>query len=107
MARSTRAFGADIGVAGPPPAIWAHNAMISMQHPMIYRPLSQSAIVRAARQHDLAPAPRVFAGVGHMLAPSAPSQVCAGLERAPRRAAPPSTPAVEGGSGGRRRRVRR
>ena len=88
--------GAAIGVAATLLAIWVITAMISIVSiPSISRPLSQSAIVKAL-VNTLPPAPAVFAGVGHLLAPSGLPQVFAGLEPGPPAPVPtPSTPAVE------------
>src|SRR2546422_2419111 len=88
--------GAAIGVAATLLAIWVITAMISIVSiPSISRPLSQSAIVKAL-VNTLPPAPAVFAGVGHLLAPSGLPQVFAGLEPGPPAPLPtPSTPAVE------------
>ena len=89
-------IGAAIGVAATLLAIWVITAMISIVSiPSISRPLSQSAIVKAL-VNTLPPAPAVFAGVGHLLAPSGLPQVFAGLEPGPPAPLPtPSTPAVE------------
>jgi S1-C subfamily serine protease len=89
-------IGAAIGVAATLLAIWVITAMISIVSiPSISRPLSQSAIVKAL-VNTLPPAPAVFAGVGHLLAPSGLPQVFAGLEPGPPAPLPtPSTPAVD------------
>jgi S1-C subfamily serine protease len=88
--------GAAIGVAATLLAIWVITAMISIVSiPSISRPLSQSAIVKAL-VNTLPPAPAVFAGVGHLLAPSGLPQVFAGLEPGPPAPLPtPSTPVVD------------
>jgi S1-C subfamily serine protease len=77
-------------------AIWVITAMISIVSiPSVSRPLSQSAIVKAL-VNTLPPAPAVFAGVGHLLAPSGLPQVFAGLEPGPPAPLPtPSTPEVQ------------
>lgn len=87
--------GAAIGVAATLLAIWVITAMISIVSiPSISRSLNRSLIVKALVS-TLPPAPAVFAGVGHLLAPSGLPQVFAGLEPGPPAPLPtPSSPEV-------------